>query len=686
MPSVSALAALCVVAQTSAPASAPVDVAPIAVAADALAPDADTTAAFSSHIDLTPTQRTTADPSAAEALRQSAGTAVRSLGGIGDFSTVAIRGSSSAQIGVYLDGAPLSPTSIGTVDLSTLWLFDLASLDVYRGLAPVTLGPDGFLGALVLKTPRRIATGGVAHVGAGSFATRHVGLRAALTLGAWTLAGSAVYFGKTGDFPYADDGGTPLATADDRTIARPNNDQNAGAFTLTLQREVLGRARFAVVADFFTKEQGSPGPSSIVQQNARFAQWRPVLRARLDDCFLHPRVRLDVLLSAAGNVAHFSDLLPSFYSGTTEQTTRELELRANHVLTWLATDWLTAAASLNAGGTIFDARSPSFSAQERQRFLAGGSLSLRGAWLDDRIELEAASRIDGLRDRGRSAPSLFQRDVLEAIDASRVWLQPALGMRGAPLPGLSLAAHVGRRERVPNFYELFGSDGQVRGNPALRPEQQWTWDAGAHFFHRRFIAADAVYSEGRLDQLIALVYAGIELPRAENIGRAIVRSVELSARAEPVSFLRLAATYTFQHTANLSDGIALNKPLPGRPPHQARIETTFLIPRPVDARVMFEFQYIAATYLDTTALRSAPSRYVLNATLSVRPWSGPVRLTLDLRNLLDQRTQSLVASAAGDRVNVSIVDFIGFPLPGRSVFFTLSYAFGEMLNLQETPS
>src|SRR5947209_8138123 len=44
----------------------------------------------------------------AETLAESAGVQVRSLGGLGAYSAVSIRGSSSAQVAVFLDGVPLN--------------------------------------------------------------------------------------------------------------------------------------------------------------------------------------------------------------------------------------------------------------------------------------------------------------------------------------------------------------------------------------------------------------------------------------------------------------------------------------------------------------------------------------------------------------------------------------------------
>ncbi|MFA6033175.1 MAG: TonB-dependent receptor plug domain-containing protein, partial [Myxococcota bacterium] len=56
----------------------------------------------------------------AEVLKEAAGVSVQSYGGLGSFSTIMIRGASSGQVGVFVDGAPIGDSRMGTVDLSTL--------------------------------------------------------------------------------------------------------------------------------------------------------------------------------------------------------------------------------------------------------------------------------------------------------------------------------------------------------------------------------------------------------------------------------------------------------------------------------------------------------------------------------------------------------------------------------------
>ena len=111
----------------------------------------------------------------ADALSESVGVQVRRFGGLGAFSTISIRGSSSNQVQLYLDGIPLSRARDETVNLSDLPLDSLDHIEVYRGTVPVGFGSGGIGGVvnLVTKPPSATPTTDVG-VSYGSFDTRKV--------------------------------------------------------------------------------------------------------------------------------------------------------------------------------------------------------------------------------------------------------------------------------------------------------------------------------------------------------------------------------------------------------------------------------------------------------------------------------------------------------------------------------
>ena len=78
-----------------------------------------------------------------DALADTVGVQVRRFGGLGDFSTVSVRGFSPRQVQVYLDGVPLARADNETVDLSDLPLDAVEHVEVYRGATPLRFAQSG---------------------------------------------------------------------------------------------------------------------------------------------------------------------------------------------------------------------------------------------------------------------------------------------------------------------------------------------------------------------------------------------------------------------------------------------------------------------------------------------------------------------------------------------------------------
>jgi outer membrane cobalamin receptor len=89
-----------------------------------------------------------------EVVSQATGVNVREFGGLGSASTISIRGSSSDQVVVLLDGIRLNPSGGGGVDLSTIPAEHIASIEVIRGGDSAFYG-DGALGGVInIKTKK----------------------------------------------------------------------------------------------------------------------------------------------------------------------------------------------------------------------------------------------------------------------------------------------------------------------------------------------------------------------------------------------------------------------------------------------------------------------------------------------------------------------------------------------------
>jgi iron complex outermembrane receptor protein len=168
-----------------------------------------------------------------DVLARGVGMHVRQFGGLGSFSAVSIRGSSSAQVAYTLDGAPLNTPQYGVVSASDLPIEALSRVEVYRGAAPLGFDAPGG-GAVELVT--RNDPGAWAHsdLGAGSFGTSKLDAAGGFTRGRTSALLVAQRPLSDGDFPYVADNGTDGNALDDTLKTRVNNAFDLSALTARL--------------------------------------------------------------------------------------------------------------------------------------------------------------------------------------------------------------------------------------------------------------------------------------------------------------------------------------------------------------------------------------------------------------------------------------------------------------------
>ena len=285
-------------------------------------------------------------------------------------------------------------------------------------------------------------------------------------------------------------------------------------------------------------------------------------------------------------------------------------------------------------------------------------------------------RVDAIASRFAVAADAGEQDD-NGRDDARVGFAPRLGTRIRVSERWSIRATVGRAFRPPNLAELFGDRGYVVGNEGLRPETSTTADGGLVFDHagRRLDAyAQASAFSVWAHDLIQWVAAG-PTTRPVNVDAARIRGTELAAVLEPHRrYLRLQATYTFLDTvADVDDPAQNGRPLPGRPAHELFASTSAGWPTRIrgvafEPRVSYTVDVIAGSYLDPSGRLALPPRALqaigVQLQLAQRLW-----LSATVRNLLDVRTaETTLAIDTATPTPTPVSDFLGFPLPGRSLW------------------
>jgi vitamin B12 transporter len=643
---------------------------------------------FATAVDLEHEPGTRPADALPEVIARTPGATVRSLGGLGQFGAVSLRGSSPQQVAVFLDGVPLGSSMAGLVDLGSIPLDGLARVEIHRGHVPVAYGSAAIGGAIdLVGAPawRRAAT--TAHVGVGSFGAgeARLGLRGPLgrrgrTAGALTLG----YAGATGNFPFVDDGGTPDLGGDDRTVRRVGNDYDRIALHARLDHR-RGPWRVAVQELVQAKDQGVPGPAAAQAERVRLSTLtaRTIATARRHGLG-GPGGRLEWLAAVGTSLQRYHDPAGEVGLAIDDQRLRTLDLYLSprlRVPLWRDA-WLGLVADHRTELVGVDERTPTVGASgdaRRTRLSLGAGLQLEQFLLHDRWLLVPVLRVDGLDSRFALPAGAGEQDDAGA-DAVAVGFAPRLGTRVRILPGVELRGSGGRYFRPPTLAELFGDRGYLVGNEGLRSERGHAVDGGLVL--DRAVAGTTVYAQLAgfatwSEDLITWVSAGA-VARPVNVAGARVRGLESAIAVVPAArLLTLHANYTFLDTRNdAADPAQHGQPLPGRPRHELFARATAgravrALGVPVEPRVLYTVDVVAGTALDTAGRLLLPPRVLQGVGLETH-LAERVQLVVEVRNLLDVRTATLVLPVAGARPrSVAIADFIGYPLPGRSVWGSL---------------
>ncbi len=578
---------------------------------------------------------------AQDVLRSQPGVAVTESGGFGAPATAAIRGATAA-VG-------------GTADLSMvpLWLID--RVEIYRGNAPIEadrLGPGG----AIFFEPRRPTkdAGGVGYYGGSWGASKgwaYEGTRAGPVS---ALVGVSADH-ATNRYPFVNDHGTLFEPQNATTDLRQNADEG----TLDgwgLARIELGRsgATLDVVANGIRREQGVPSLALLPTREAR---------ERLDRGLGSVRVRVPV----GGDPRYVVDARTSVIVGATtyDDPLLELALDTKHlsIVGRRVEEALGATLDLTNAirvRPVVEVAHEGISRDPDDIPLgrAHRELARAAATAEDQITRAFKVRVlasGECHHTGAAANSTC--DVLEPT-----------GRIGAELGdgGVHVLGNVGRYVRVPTLGEVYGVDATVHGNPALAPETGYTVDAGVRLAARPGALLGGAFLDAFafghwVNGLIAYERAGQGYVVPYNVGSARVLGVELLGSVALTKIVRVEASATLLDPRDTSaNRTTVNDVLP----YRSRLVTS----PAVRADWKRESRRSVSGAGGSARLVYQSSRYVDPAGLGV---IGD-QTTVDLDAYLAWFDGGLtLRGRVADLFDAVRTDVIGYPLPGRSIYFGL---------------
>ncbi len=589
----------------------------------------------------------------ADLVGRSVGVQVRRLGGPGQRSEVSIRGSTSSQVVILLDGVRLNSAQSGAVDLSTIPVDLVERVEISRGGGSAQVGSDAIGGVINVITrragdPRTRLAGAAESFGTGEGSLFHggslgpleyaLGYRGFTTLGDYEFQRPIVRFGGA-EIPF-----------DPPSLRRINNQAVSHAGLLKLGADLGERVRVELINDLFRTSRGRPGldtdPGTLGGQrpNAHERLFRHLAQLSADVADLGPAdLRLQVYHRLEDVRFTDPDPRPGGVMDPIDTTNRNQALGGR--------------AALEGGGRL---------AGIDHRML------LAVDWRQDRLlsdEFDDTER-NTLGIFYQHELALFERRVrvvpalrLDDTDGLRLEWLPRVGVVLEPLRWLRIKGNWEESYRAPNFDELFFPDkGFIRGNPGLLPEEARNADVGLEVAVEKLgfvtdLRFEVAGFYNDIENSIVFLLISPNTVAPVNTGPATAWGVEASLAFRLFDWVGVAVNHTELETELAANGA----PLPGRAGRETagRLE---IGPASGLFQLVGEAQFTDDIPVTDTGASFISDRLTFDASLSVnlarlgfvrdRLPLDDLRVTVGGRNLTDQ----------------AVRDALFFPQPGRVLY------------------
>lgn len=513
-----------------------------------------------------------------EILDQEIGVQVRSTGGEGSQSTVILRGASTEQVIIYLDGVPLNDASGGPVDLSFISVDLIERIEIYRGSTPLELGSPSIGGAVNIITRKVASRGsgkenssGQISAGVASHDTYKLSGTSSLSHKNDDVLVSASYLQSKNDFSYINDNGTQFNTADDREETR-NND---GVKQLSL----LGNWQYRIDAQYDTelrldvldREKQIPGVSNSpdVQALLDTRQYNALAQLNARE-ITTANIDLNIKFFASRKDEVFDDTLAQigFFDQHTESVTTKGGAQAFAILNQDQAQWklLTRISRESYNSENIQALVETGENKRDQIEISAENVSY---FFHHELILNLIVRYQRLYDELANVTDDFGV-VTPGVDKTYDLFSPQLGAKYRFSRTAHLAANIGIYNRAPSFLELFGGDGLLLGNTDLEQETSLNTDLGFTYrwlrptvwLNNAEIYIGVFYN--RIENLIVRIFNGQGLGVPQNISDAVIKGFESTIQLAFFEHHNLSFNLSLIDSINQSDISSFNdKVLPG---------------------------------------------------------------------------------------------------------------------------
>jgi len=430
---------------------------------------------------------------------------ISNYGGPGTSKSIRMRGSTSAQVLVLMDGRPINNPRDGEIDLSNLPIENIDRVEVLYGPGSGLYGSSAMGGTVNLITKRPPKEGQKTELYS-SFGTARTYIER-MSQGA-----------RVSDFGYLISGGYQSSQG-----FRANSDLNASDANLKLEYRLNNENNLSFNSGFYKSKLGSPGSISSPDIDNK----QNTLKRFFDlNWNFKPDTQTEFLAKAYQNydrlefLSNTADALFETANQKNVHTTiaRGVDLQFDKQLF----DLYRLVCGFNHVKNMNDSTDT-----------AKHNYSVNAGYMQNHIDLLKNLKINfGAR-----------VDDYSNFDTE---FNPNFDFLYSFNDNLKLHGSIARSFRAPTFNDLYWPfDGYSQGNPNLKPEKGITEELGVETKINNFITSGLTYYRSNYSQLIQWSDDGTGVWRPQNISSAVIDGLELENSIFISDSLDLRIDYTY---------------------------------------------------------------------------------------------------------------------------------------------
>ncbi len=489
-----------------------------------------------------------------DVLQNQADIQVNRLGGVGSFSSVSIRGTSSHQTGIYLDGVLLNDLLGGSINLEDLPLEMFRKVEVYQSYTPSHLLGIHIGGAVDLL-PKKSNPQEKNYIFSHLYPSSLIGLKMGVGLSYQNTLNYVFIEGSLNRYKFLNNNSTSIQnTEDDRIETRENEGYRSVGYTGLFYFDEK-KYDVDILFNYHGKQRGIPG--TVGNPLKRVSSINHHLLSKISyNLPLNKNVEGKILLFLEGA---YTNLLDPEKEMILNLQTNDKRLWGNITTGWQSI-WSILPEVLSWHSSIMASFSKAViqlendweSIAQRNQVDIGSSLEYEPFYWLGRAAV--TFKVDQIYDRPQEGlqnvyltsqisdpvySPLFSGSALLAFYPMGIFMQSASAFEKEwnrskqeeqSYEIYLLVTYTGRH---PGIAERYGNGELILPNPKLVPENGLVYTVGWKntFEFKQFkLESDINFFQQNIDQLILFVFISDRALRAENVSATLIRGIESASR------------------------------------------------------------------------------------------------------------------------------------------------------------